>query len=251
MANGGGLTVVASASGSTSTASALGIGVTSTGGTTLITNSGSIAVDAIAGTANAVGIRATGAAPLTIDNSGDLFVRNSSDGGGTFTRGLAMDLEGATGLTAVNLLGGGDIYGNIDVKAADVITVSGGETSFDGIINPDLFALIAPIDPLDLDNAAVLGEGTLTIADGGTLFVRDAEFSGPANQYDGPSYALVNVLNVNAGGTLAMEFTPNAPGDQPVGSYSQIFANTANLNGTFEARFTSVNGLFEDEFSTT
>ena len=245
VSNVGSMTVVASASGGTSTATATGIRVFHNG-TTLITNSGSIAVDAIASSASATGIVVTGTGALTIDNSGVLTVRESSDGGDTFTRGLAMALEGSTGVTAVNLLGGGDIYGDIDIKAADVITVSDGETSFDGIINPDLFALIAPIDATDLDNIAVLGEGTLTIADGGTLFVRDAEFSGPANQYAGPSYALVDVLNVNAGGTLAMEFTPNAPGVQPVGSYSQIFANTANLNGTFEARFTSANGLFDD-----
>ena len=37
----------------------------------------------------------------------------------------------------INLLGGGNIYGNVDIEADDVINVEGGETSFDGIINPE------------------------------------------------------------------------------------------------------------------
>jgi len=37
----------------------------------------------------------------------------------------------------IRLLDGGSIYGNIDISADDSITVAGGATYFDGLINPN------------------------------------------------------------------------------------------------------------------
>ena len=120
------MTVVASASGATtSNANATGVNVALVSGATTVTNSGSLSVDAITangGLASATGIRVltSGAAGTTIiNNSGDLIVRVSGDGGATFQRGLAIDVAGSTSPSVINLLGGGNIYGNIDVQAGD------------------------------------------------------------------------------------------------------------------------------------
>ena len=67
--------------------------------------------------------------------------------------------------------------------------------------------------------------------------------------YDGPSYALLDTLNVAADGTLTFELQPAAGGVQPVGSYPQIFANTANLDGELVANVTTASGLFADGYS--
>jgi outer membrane autotransporter protein len=65
--------------------------------------------------------------------------------------------------------------------------------------------------------------------------------------YDGPSYAFVGTLNVASGGTLALELEPAAAGSQAAGSYSQLFADSAKLDGgTLEARVVTANGLFDN-----
>ena len=55
--------------------------------------------------------------------------------------------------------------------------------------------------------------------------------------YDGPSYVFVEEFNVDEGGTIAFELSPATSGTQPVGTYPQVFADVANLEGTLEARF--------------
>ena len=88
-----------------SSAPATGILVNSGVNNMTITNSGSINVDAITangGAAKAYGIRVAsngGATPLatddvvTINNSGDIIARISTDGGTTFQRGTAIDVR--------------------------------------------------------------------------------------------------------------------------------------------------------------
>jgi hypothetical protein len=235
-----------------------------------ITNSGSINVDAAVAdgrTAIAMGIVALSNgftepgsdAVLTINNSGDIIVRQSVDGGETWKRGLAINVAGnpergvlaASNTTVVNLLGGGNIYGNIALRAegGDVINVSDGETVLDGIINPASIPADG-ISEADLDSGFA-GVGTLNILDGGTLFLRDRRLDPDfADMYDGPSYAFIDRLNVAGDGTIAFELQPTAPGDQPAGTYSQVFTDSAKLDGgTLEARVTTASGLFADGYA--
>src|SRR5690606_9960090 len=108
---------------------------------------------------NATGILIDGAgtAPAsgtaTINNSGTIVAMVENNGVLDF--GNAINVQNAPNAVDINLLGGGDIFGNIEISADDAITVSGGETSFEGIINPD----------------QVL-EGSLAIAADGTLYMR-------------------------------------------------------------------------------
>jgi hypothetical protein len=262
VSNDGTLSAVASASGGT-TSAAIGIGVLTQGnGAQTITNSGTIAVDAItAGPAGllptsgataigiaAIGTGVPGAAVITVENSGDIIARESEDGGTTWTRGLAITANllgtASTHPTVVNLLEG-NIYGNIDINATDVINVTDGETYFDGIINPDNVPLVFDATVLD---TGLFGVGTLNIVTGGTLVLADPRVSGDPDTYDGPAYAFVEDLNMDATGTLAFELQPAAGGDQPFGTYPQIFTNTATLDGTLEARLTTPDGLFADTY---
>jgi uncharacterized protein with beta-barrel porin domain len=252
-----------------SSAFATGILVFAGGNNLTITNSGSILVDAVAkngDTALAMGIGVLGNGStdtnpddvLTINNKGAIIVRQSNDGGKTWERGLAIDVAGAPDKgvpaeldkTVINLLGGGNIYGDIALRAAgdDVINVAQGETSFDGIINPN-FLPAGGITGSSLDSG-LAGVGTLNIEDGGTLYLRDRKLdSAFASMYDGPSYAFVDTLSIAKGGTVALDLEPASGGAQAVGSYSQIFANTADLGGTLEARITTATGLFENDYS--
>ena len=111
---------------------------------------------------------------LTINNSGDIFVRQSSDGGATWHRGLAINVAGnpannvppLPNATVINLLGAADqhdamIYGNIAIQAGDQINVEAGTTDFNGIINP-AFLPAGGITAADFDSG-LAGVGALTI----------------------------------------------------------------------------------------
>src|SRR5205085_5277705 len=141
---------VASASAYTSNALATGIRTDSGINRMTITNTGAINVDAVTangGDATSYGIRVTsnGATTpaagdvVTINNSGDIIARISTDGGTTFHRGEAIDVSDAPNRAVINLLGGtppSRIYGNIELRSnADLIHVTSGETRFNGIIN--------------------------------------------------------------------------------------------------------------------
>ena len=242
-----------------SNATATGIALLSGANAMTVTNSGTIAVEAVTGgggDATAYGIRVagngTGAVPvagtvLTITNDGgNILVRESADGGATYQRGMAIDVTAAPNPTIVNLLGDATIYGNIAINAADVINVESGTTYFDGVINP-AFLPAGGITEADLDTG-LAGVGTLNIGNGGNLVLADPRLTGDPAMYDGPAYAFVDTLNVATDGTLTFELQPDALGDQPVGTYPQVFANTANLDGTLVASLATTNGLFDDVF---
>jgi trimeric autotransporter adhesin len=222
-----------------------------------ITNTGTIDVTAITGhqdNAQAWGIHVFDFAPgfpgpgdvLTVDNSGRIIARQSSDGGATFKHGLAIDVTGAPNPTVINLLGGGLIYGDIAVQAGDVINVKAGPTLFDGVINPS-FLPAGGVTAADLDSG-LMGVGTLNIEDSGNLILADPRFTGNPSMFDGPAFAFVDTLNVASDGTLTLQLQPEAGGLQPVGTYPQIFANTANLGGTLVADVMPANGLFADSY---
>ena len=115
------------------------------------------------------------------------------------------------------------------------------------MVNPS-FVPVGGLTASDLDSG-LFGVGTLNIGDGGDLIMADPRITGAANMYDGPSYAFVDTLNVGNDGTLTYELQPASGGPQPVGSYAQIFADTANLAGTLVAQITTPNGLFADSYS--
>ena len=54
----------------------------------------------------------------------------------------------------INLLGSGNIYGNIDMQAGDEINVTTGTTYFDGIVNPE-FLPAGGVTEADLDQRLV------------------------------------------------------------------------------------------------
>src|SRR4029453_17183419 len=250
--------------GALSNATATGIRMGSGVNTSVVTNPGSINVDAIPANGDAVpdplspggfstayGIRVfdngTGLAPVgtelfTVNNSGDIIVRVSGDGGATWRRGFAIDVASAPNNSVINLLGGGNIYRKIDVQIADIINVDNGTTNFDGIVNPEC------MPPVFDGVASTCGQGTLNITADGNLVLLDPRITGPANIYDGPSYVFVDTYNQAAGGTITYDLQPAAGGVQPIGTYPQIFANTANIDGNLVANITTPNGLFEDSY---
>jgi uncharacterized protein YhjY with autotransporter beta-barrel domain len=223
-----------------------------------VTNSGTIDVTAITahqGNAQAWGIHvfdfAPGVAPepgkvLTINNSGTIIARQSDDGGATFTHGFAIDVSQAPNPSVINLLGGGMIYGDIAVQAGDVINVTGGTTTFDGIINPEF--LPPGGVTAALTDSGLAGIGTLNIEDGGNLILADPRITGDPSMFDGPAFALIDTLNVASDGTLTIQLQPESGGLQSAGGYPQVFANTANLDGTLAVDVTTPNGLFADSY---
>lgn len=252
--NGGTLTVAAVADGS-STSSASAVGITFFGDVNNVTATNTGTIDVLAqtngGSAEATGVRATNngaGVPGLADkftftnNGGTVSARISTDSGDTFQRGMAIDVANALGQSVINFTGAGDIYGNVDVKALDVINVFAGETSFDGVINPEC------LPPIKDGISATCGDGVLNIGAGGTLYLRDTRNTSP-DTFDGPAYAFVEIFNVAATGTLAYDLPTNSVGGtQPLGSYPQIFTNVANLAGTIEVRPASENGLYDDTY---
>ncbi|MXO67218.1 autotransporter outer membrane beta-barrel domain-containing protein, partial [Altericroceibacterium endophyticum] len=234
----------------TSEAQAIGIHVNGDANTATVTNNGTIAVTAsndgnlgtVTGTGTAAdanvpmaatGILFTGGTGTTgtattgtavINNSGVITAQLVNDGVIEF--GTAINVENAPNAVQVNLLGGGDIYGNIELSDDDAITVSGGETSFNGIVNSD--------GTLD---------GSLTIAEDGTLYLRDT------SEGDGsvvPSMVNVDSLTVTPGGTLALDLADVSPDD----AYPMVVTNTADItDGILEVRVASANGLLDDNYS--
>jgi hypothetical protein len=179
------------------------------------------------------------------NDGGTIIVRNSNDGGATWTRGMAIDVADAANNSIINLLGDGNIYGNIDVQAGDVINVEAGTTVFDGVINPE-YVPVGGFTEADLDTG-ISGDGTLNIQNGGNLFL--VAGNPDATMDNGPAYAIVDTLNVGPEGTLTYELSPVDGGVQPVGTYPQIYADTANLDGTLVAAFVNnTNGLFFDDY---
>ena len=168
-----------------------------------------------AATSTAYGIRVTGNGTVTpaagdvvtINNSGDIIVRVSQDGGTTFQRGDAIDVSEAPNRTVINLMGNGtaaaNIYGNIELQSdADTINVTDGETRFNG--DRQLATCCGPfVGSLHLDVAAQndCGVGTLNINTGGNLHLLNVAA-------DGPSYVFMNTLNMGAAGTITFDLPP-------------------------------------------
>ena len=153
-----------------------------------------------------------------ITNDGDLWAGISTDGGKTVHWGNAINTEnaGVDGpapnpvLIQLNDDLPSHVFGNIEITAADAITVDKGATFLDGVINPDH----------DL-------EGTLDILATGKLVLTNHD---PVN---GPSAVFIDTYTNHVTGTLGVELTPSTdPTDYPL-----VEANTANLRGTLFAEY--------------
>ncbi len=96
---------------------------------------------------------------------------------------------------------------------------------------------------LVLDSAAQndCGVGTLNINTGGNLHLLNVAA-------DGPSYVFMDTLNMGADGTITFDLPAPVGGghNEPIGTYPQVFVDTANLNGTIVANITApANGLWD------
>lgn len=252
---------VDSANGGTVGATASGILISGTRNNLTLTNSGTIIVEAVSGhggPAKANGVRViTSSAPSLAPRPRDLFTftndggtivaRQSTDDGKTWQRGMAIDVSQASNPSVINLFGNGMIYGDIGIQAGDQVNVQSGTTYFDGVINP-YYLPGGGISAAAFDSG-LAGVGTLNIASGGNLILGDPRLTTPAAMYDGPSYALVDTLNIASDGTLTLELQPGSSGSQAAGTYSQVFANKAKLGGTLVANITPASGLFDDSYS--
>jgi hypothetical protein len=240
-------------------ATATGIFLNSAQNDATIVNTGTIVVEAQTAhgaPATAYGVRlvnwfgpeADGSDVFTFTNDGgDIIVRQSVDGGDSWQRGIAVDVTAAPNPSVINLIGDGSIYGNIAIHGSDEINVEAGTTYFDGIVNPGSVPE-GGVTGAALDSG-LAGVGTLNVRDGGSLVLADPRFTGDAAMYDGPAYALVDTLNIADDGTLTFELEPAAVGAQAAGSYGQVFADQAHLDGTLEADVATANGLFADSYS--
>ncbi len=181
-----------------------------------------------------------------INDGGTIMVRSSGDGGATWTRGMAVDVSSSPNPTVIDLVANGKIYGNVDINPGDVINVASGTTYFDGIINPE-YVPVGGFTSADLDTG-IAGDGTLNIDNGGNLELADPRVTGDPTMYDGPAYAIVDTLNMDADGTLTFQMQPATGGTQPVGTYPLVYADTANLAGTLAVDIYPANGLFADSY---
>jgi hypothetical protein len=154
-------------------------------------------------------------------------------------RGEAIDVSAApVDHTVINLLGG-NITGNIELQSdADVINVTTGETVFNGVVNN--YQCGQFVGALTLDDPAQndCGVGTLNINSGGNLHLA-------IDAVDGPSYVFMDTLNMGADGTITFDLPAATGGTVPIGTYPQVFVDTANLAGTLVANIASPNGLYD------
>ncbi len=217
--NAGSIMVSAFAKGTSASANAVGILDPSAGNNGHITNIGSIRAYAQGSEAHATDIKvaASGAGPASdrtiITNDGSLWAGISTDDGHTVKWGNAIDVSGAPNPVIVQLLdtAPSHIFGNILIGSTDSIVVSGGETIFDGLINPG-----GP------------GMGTLDIAATGKLLFSHDPVNGAAG-------AWVSDFVTAPGGTFAIALTGDATNDPITATklhYPHVFTTNATLAGT-------------------
>ena len=208
---------------------------TSMGATVFVTETSMGATGTTTDPANVNIVTLTSTGVATINNSGTIIAQEDVDNDGVFEFGAAINTNAAPNAVNINLLGGGTIYGNIEISDDDAITVSDGETSFEGIVNSDM-AL----------------EGSLVIAPDGTLYLRnDLQDDGTPTDpttYAGPSKVYVDTFTVSPDGILALEL-PNTGDATLETDYPQVFADTATItDGLLEVRFSIDNQLIDDSY---
>lgn len=230
-------------------ATAVGVDFESAVNTATFTNTGSITVSARTnvGSASATGIlvRDFVASPIVapdgsvftiVNNGGSITARESLDGGQTWQHGLAIDTTQAPNAVAIRFLGASSVYGDIDLSADDSITIAGGTTRLDGLINP---------------NGEL--EGSLTIGAGATLQLMDPRLANPS--YNGPAGGYVNSFTLASGGTLSLDLNLSSGGSNAISSLAApppiqvVAANTVTLSGTLLLNLSTPNGLYADVYN--
>ena len=196
---------------------------------------------------NGTGLPPLGTELFTLNNSGDIIVRVSGDGGATCQRGMAIDVALAPNNSVINLLGGGNIYGNIDIQARrhDQCRRRRRRTSTASSTQSSCRSAECTTT---LDSG-LFGEGTLNITTDGNLVLLD------------PRITATRPTCMTARPMCSSTPTTRRPAErspttcsrrlaamQPVGTYPQIFANTANIDGNLVANITTPNGLFADSY---
>ena len=244
-----------------SRAVATGVSLTSGVNTMSVSNSGAINVDAVTangGEASATGIlvagNGTGSAAgedavFTFTNDGGtIVVRESVDGGETWRRGMAIDVSAAPNASVINLIGDGEIYGDVAIADGRRDQRRRRHDLFRRDHQPGSSCPRAGSRE-DVLDSGLAGVGSLIIGDGGNLILADPRLTGDPDMYDGPAYALVDTLTVESDGTLTFELQPEEGGAQEPGTYPQVFADTANLDGTLAVEFTAPGGLIDDAYT--
>jgi uncharacterized protein with beta-barrel porin domain len=260
IANSGTLAVTATATGGQESGSATAIGVEfeSAVNVATFTNSGTIRSTAITNGAYA---EATGIVVsdffdspvvpgegdrMTIANSGGTIIaRISNDSGATFQHGTAIDTRFAPNPVDIRFTGAGSVYGNILLGGDDTITIAGGTTTFDGIINPDApmaetFALLAagPVGAL---------VGSLNVANGATLYLVDQPNGNVS--YSGPAAVNVDSFTLASGSTLQLQLPSATLAAGAQAAYPYVNANTASIGGAnLRLVMNTPNGLYDDAY---
>jgi len=263
IANSGTLAVNATATGATgpsnAAASATGVTFESAVNTATFTNSGTIRATAITngGSADATGIlvRDFTTSPvvpgstdrMTIVNSGGTIIaRQSTNGGTTFRRGMAINTRFAPNPVDIRFTGASNVYGNILLGASDTVTVASGVTTFDGIVNPAITMETsggsAAVTPLPSNF------GAFTVANGATLFLVDNPLGN--SSYDGAARVNVNTFTLASGSTLRLQMPSATAATAAQASYPRITANTATLTGAnLVLQLNTPNGLYDNLYT--
>lgn len=260
VANSGTLAVNATATGGAGSgfaaADAVGVEFESAVNTATFTNTGTIRATAITngGSSRAVGIQVSdfaispvvpgeGDRMTIVNNGGTIIARESVNGGTTFRHGTAIDTRFAPNPVDIRFLGTSNVYGNIRIGNSDSITIAGGTTTFDGIVNPATPVMDAFVT-LTTDPGQLVGN--LTVANGATLYLVDPQRNNPS--YDGAAQVNVNSFTLAAGSTLRLQM-PSLTQDSAQASYPRINADSATLTGAnLVLQLSTANGLYANRY---
>jgi len=247
----------AAADGATATAAARARGIvvqgSAEGGTfdVDIHNSGVVVAAAKAAANGAAASASALATGIFVTGTGDGSTKITNDSGtiwagwstgGAYNRGNAINVGGLGGFdpapnAALIALKGNDgpghLYGDIMLSDDDRIEVTQGKTYFDGVVLGDSDADGNSLDIFDGGNLVLCQEGWTGACDPGGWAGAGPEGNGydPQTGVNGPSYVFIDTFTVQQDGMLTYQLTSNSAG----GTYSQVTAGTANLDGTLRA----------------
>ena len=158
---------------------------------------------------------------------------------------MAIDVSQASNPSVINLLGNGVIYGDIGLQAGDQSTSSRGPHYFEGIINPASLPLGGISSAVARQRACRRWNAEHQCGREPGARRSTADGAAITRSFLRPSRHLERRCRWD----VTFELQPAAGGAQPVGSYPQIFVNTANLDGELVADVTTASGLFADSYS--
>ncbi len=232
------------------------------------TNTGTVSVSAVTngGLSEAAGIVVTNfpESPILptetdvftlVNNGGTIIARESTNGGTSWQRGVAIDTSVAPNRADIRFLGASSVYGDIKLSSDDAVTIVSGQTRLDGVVNPFEDSMeptvvtgtiaTARLSPLSVVPAGPLN-GSMTIAGGATLLLVDQPYNNPS--YSGPAGVNVDTFTIASGGTLAVQLPTSSNATLAQAAYPYVNANTANLAGTLQLVLSPQNGLYANQY---